>query len=73
LVVVCEADPAVVRVRLRDRRGDVSDADWAVYEGAAARWESPSEATRARYRAVRTDDAGLAVTAALTEIRKACL
>src|SRR5450755_90306 len=29
LLFLCEAEPGVVRARLEDRRGDVSDADWA--------------------------------------------
>jgi aminoglycoside phosphotransferase family enzyme/predicted kinase len=39
----CEADPETVRRRLAQRRGDVSDADWSVYEAAAQLWEPPSE------------------------------
>lgn len=38
-LVWCEADPEVVHRRLDARRGDPSDADWSVYQGAAARWE----------------------------------
>jgi hypothetical protein len=40
-LVVCRADPAAVRARLAARKGDASDADWAVYEDAARRWEEP--------------------------------
>jgi aminoglycoside phosphotransferase family enzyme/predicted kinase len=38
-VLVCSADPAVVRRRLEERRDDASDADWRIYEEAARRWE----------------------------------
>jgi aminoglycoside phosphotransferase family enzyme/predicted kinase len=41
LLVVCRAEPDVVRQRLGGRRGDVSDADWFVYRQAAVRWEEP--------------------------------
>ncbi|MBI3411383.1 MAG: AAA family ATPase [Planctomycetes bacterium] len=36
LFLNCEADAQVIRERLRNRRGDVSDADWSIYEYAAA-------------------------------------
>jgi aminoglycoside phosphotransferase family enzyme/predicted kinase len=51
LLFLCEADPGVVRARLEDRRGDASDADWAVHLQAAARWEEPGPSTR---EAIRT-------------------
>jgi predicted kinase len=38
LFLVCRADPAIVRQRLQERQNDVSDADWQVYQHAAARW-----------------------------------
>ncbi len=40
-LVVCRVDPATVRARLAARTGDASDADWAVYEAVARRWEEP--------------------------------
>ena len=45
LLLLCEADPAVAQARLEDRRGDASDADWAVHLQAAARWEEPGPST----------------------------
>jgi hypothetical protein len=39
LFVLCTADPDTVRRRMGTRRGGPSDADWAVYEAAAAAWE----------------------------------
>lgn len=47
VMFVCQAEPAVVRRRLAGRHGDASDADWAVYQQAAERWEEPGELTRA--------------------------
>jgi aminoglycoside phosphotransferase family enzyme/predicted kinase len=41
-ILVCDAAPEVVRERLKNRRNDVSDADWSVYELAAEGWEEPS-------------------------------
>jgi aminoglycoside phosphotransferase family enzyme/predicted kinase len=46
LLLLCQAEPEVVQARLRDRHGDASDADWAVYQQAAAHWEAPSAQTR---------------------------
>jgi predicted kinase len=44
--LVCRASPAVARPRIAGRKGDASDADVAVYEHAAARWQEAGEATR---------------------------
>jgi aminoglycoside phosphotransferase family enzyme/predicted kinase len=44
--IQCSAPVEVVRERLRNRRHDISDADWSVYQLAAERWEEPSERTR---------------------------
>jgi aminoglycoside phosphotransferase family enzyme/predicted kinase len=41
VLLLCQADCEQVRKRLAERRGDASDADWAVYESAAARWQEP--------------------------------
>lgn len=38
-ILVCTADDAVIRARLSQRTGDVSDADVAVYQQARAAWE----------------------------------
>jgi aminoglycoside phosphotransferase family enzyme/predicted kinase len=38
-LLICQADREVIRQRLAQRRGDVSDADWAVYEEAERTWE----------------------------------
>jgi predicted kinase len=41
ILFVCETQPEVARQRLTARRGDVSDADWAVYLQLRATWEAP--------------------------------
>ncbi len=46
-LLLCRADPDVIRHRLDGRRDDASDADWAIYQEAARRWEEPGTATRA--------------------------
>jgi aminoglycoside phosphotransferase family enzyme/predicted kinase len=55
LLVVCEAAPEVVRGRLAARRGDASDADWAVHRWAAGRWQDPGPAWAAATLRVATD------------------
>jgi predicted kinase len=55
LVLLCRAEPAVVRARLENRQGDASDADWSTYQQAAAEWEQPGPLTQ---RAVREIDTG---------------
>jgi predicted kinase len=42
----CQADPDTIRLRLQNRRGDASDADWAVYRNAAGTWEEAVPQTR---------------------------
>jgi aminoglycoside phosphotransferase family enzyme/predicted kinase len=54
LLLQCQAEPAVVRARLAGRRGDVSDADWAVYEQAAGQWQPPGDRTRRALTVVET-------------------
>lgn len=46
LMFVCQADPQVVHERLAARTADASDADWSVYQSAAARWEDPDNDVR---------------------------
>jgi aminoglycoside phosphotransferase family enzyme/predicted kinase len=53
--LVCSADPDMVRLRLDRRRGDVSDADWAVFEKAARMWEEAGPLTRIMQREILTD------------------
>jgi predicted kinase len=53
-LIVCEANADVVRQRLNQRRGDASDADWAVYTEIARRWEDLTPRTQAMTRRVDT-------------------
>jgi hypothetical protein len=41
----CQADREIIRQRLAQRKGDASDADWSIYEAAAATWEEPIAAS----------------------------
>lgn len=43
---LCRTEPDVARARLDARRGDPSDADWAVYRLLAKAWEEPGPHTR---------------------------
>jgi aminoglycoside phosphotransferase family enzyme/predicted kinase len=54
-LLLCRAEPAIVRTRLERREGDASDADWSTYQQAAEEWERPSSLTQ---RAVREIDTG---------------
>ncbi|MER3416434.1 MAG: hypothetical protein C4297_09520 [Gemmataceae bacterium] len=45
LLLLCQAPPEVIRQRLDNRSGDVSDADWQVYLQASARWQPLSSST----------------------------
>jgi aminoglycoside phosphotransferase family enzyme/predicted kinase len=55
LFLCCEASTETVRQRLAARRGDASDADWAVYEAARASWEQPRAGIRRWMRPVASD------------------
>jgi aminoglycoside phosphotransferase family enzyme/predicted kinase len=55
-LLLCQASPPEIARRLRDRREDASDADWSVYEQAAARWEPLDPLTQAQSRTIATDD-----------------
>jgi len=46
--LICEGPEDVVRDRLAQRRGDVSDADWQVYLQARAHWEPIDAVTMRR-------------------------
>src|SRR5262249_52381193 len=52
LLLLCDADPSVVRSRLEARHDDPSDAGWSTYLEAAARWEEPGPATQALVRRI---------------------
>jgi aminoglycoside phosphotransferase family enzyme/predicted kinase len=63
LLLLCWAEPAVVRARLECREGDASDADWSVYRRAAEQWEGPGPLTQ---RVVREIDTGRSREGALS-------
>ena len=54
LLLICEAGAAVVKTRLEERRGDVSDADWSIHSHAAQRWEPTGPRTRPFCHAIET-------------------
>jgi aminoglycoside phosphotransferase family enzyme/predicted kinase len=70
LLLLCQAAPDVVRERLERRRGDASDADWAVHLQSAAGWEGPGPATREAVRAVTAGDREQALAVALEVLRR---
>ena len=43
ILLLCRADAEVIRARLTKRHGDVSDADWTIYEEASRRWQDPGQ------------------------------
>jgi uncharacterized protein len=53
-LILCQADPEVIRERLDHRRGDASDADWIIHQGAARVWEDPGPRTRPLLRRIDT-------------------
>jgi hypothetical protein len=55
LLLHCHADPDLVKRRLRDRRNDASDADWAVYQQLAEEWQPPGVASQPAWRTVLTE------------------
>jgi hypothetical protein len=46
VVLLCRADPEVARQRLLQRRHDISDADWAVFQRLAGQWQELGPFTR---------------------------
>jgi hypothetical protein len=57
VMLLCEARPDTVRTRLQQRHHDASDADWSIYQQAAASWETPGSETRPHVHALSTDRA----------------
>jgi aminoglycoside phosphotransferase family enzyme/predicted kinase len=66
-LVVCEASPEVTRQRLAARTGDVSDADWRVYQAAA--WDAPSAGVAPAVVSVSTDPGADPTGAAAAALR----
>ena len=73
-ILLCQADPDLVRQRLGTRQNDVSDADWSVYLRLAEKWEEPAEPTRRLVHAISTNSGAEAIFAqALAVLRAAGL
>jgi predicted kinase len=53
-MLLCDADPEVVRDRLANRRQDASDADWSVYLRAVESWEEPGPRAQSVLRTIDT-------------------
>jgi aminoglycoside phosphotransferase family enzyme/predicted kinase len=72
--ILCQADPNVVRQRLACRLSDASDADWAIYQKAAERWEAIGLNTREFVRSVPTiGTKDQALSRALALLAESCL
>ncbi len=69
VMLVCELDPGRVRDRLASRVGDASDADWAVHEAMAKKWEPIPQ----RFHPIDTTDATGARESAEQVLREAGL
>lgn len=54
ILLLCDAPPEIVQAHIMGRRGGASDADWAIYEAAAERWETASDYTRRHLGVVNT-------------------
>ncbi len=71
LLLVCQAEPKIVRQRLAARTGDASEADWAIYLQAARTWEEPGPLARRALETVATNGPGqLSLQAALSILQK---
>jgi hypothetical protein len=55
ILMWCEADPEIVRQRLTRRQGDVSDANWAIYQQAVEQLEPFGEEAKTNLHAVPMD------------------
>jgi aminoglycoside phosphotransferase family enzyme/predicted kinase len=73
-LILCDADPELVRERLANRRNDASDADWSVYLETAKLWEQPGPETQSVLWAISTGaPQGIALSQALDFLRKEAL
>jgi uncharacterized protein len=69
VLLICQASPDVIRSRLAARRNDPSDADWSIYERAAASWEQPSQSVQSHVHEIAAGgDLAESVQAALAEL-----
>jgi aminoglycoside phosphotransferase family enzyme/predicted kinase len=53
-LLLCHAEPDVIRSRLARRRGDASDADGSIFDEFASHWDEPSPSTRDLTRQIDT-------------------
>jgi hypothetical protein len=71
VLLLCRATPEVLRTRLAQRHGDVSDADWTIARQAAASWEAISAAVQPSLHELAADQEREQVLAqALTALRE---
>jgi aminoglycoside phosphotransferase family enzyme/predicted kinase len=69
LFLHCRASPEIIRARLANRRGDASDADWAVHVQAAQEWQEPGPEVQRATQVISTDGTEeAALTQALNEL-----
>jgi uncharacterized protein len=72
--MVCQAKPDVAASRLRARIGDVSDADWSIYQRAAAEWQEPGTSTQSALRVLpASGNAEEMLTLAMQSLRELSL
>lgn len=55
VLLECRASSSTVRQRLASRQGDVSDADWHIYEQVVSTWEPPTRFTLRFRQLLETD------------------
>jgi aminoglycoside phosphotransferase family enzyme/predicted kinase len=72
VLMICQADEAVIEQRLRARRNDASDADWATHQQAAAEWEPLGPGTEGRAWTVVTSESQEAARMQALEILRGC-
>ena len=53
-LLLCKADPEIVRLRLTERHNDISDADWEIHVSASRVWEEPGPRTSPVVRRIET-------------------
>ncbi len=65
LFLECQANSDAVRARLAGRKGDASDADWAIYRAAAETWEPAGPAVQGHRRLI---DTGVGIEQSVTSV-----
>jgi len=73
-ILLCEVQLKTARARLEQRKGDVSDADWAVHRQLSETWEPAGPATRQVLRAISNEGSPEeAISQVLEELREVSL